>query len=468
MPFIEELQSYFSDSQLLLNDADRKSFEVDWRGRYQGSSLAVVFPKSVVEVSWLVQCCRRHQIAIVPQSGNTSLCGGSVPISTIPSIIVNLSKLNAIRKIDLDNNTLTVESGVILETLSTLARQHNRLFPLSMASEGSAQIGGIISTNAGGTAVIRYGNMRSHILGLEVVLANGEIWNGLSELRKNNTGYDLKQLFIGAEGTLGIITAATLTLSPLPKSREVYWLSTDTLKNAVNTLTFLKERVGEQISAFEILSSECLRLVKKHFPQQLVPENSQHNWAILVELEHFNEQPEPNALFIDCIEQHLIKDAIYAINEQQQQQFWAIREHIPLAEKSEGFSIKHDISLPISALPEFVEKAVARVNALVPGVINVCFGHLGDGNLHFNFTNPSSLDKEVFLSLTPSINTLIYDLVAEYQGSLSAEHGIGQLKIKDLQKYKDPVELALMKTIKVALDPTNIMNPGKLLTSRSS
>ncbi len=456
----------FSAHQVILDESAKQSYETDWRGRYSGSALAVVLPNSLEEVSTLVKLCHQYQLSIVPQSGNTSLCGASVPISTIPSIIVNLSRLNRIREIDLENNTITVESGVILENLALLAQQHQRFFPLSMASEGSAQVGGIISTNAGGSAVIRYGNMRSLVMGLEVVLASGDVWTALNGLRKDNSGYDLKQLFIGAEGTLGLITAATLKLMPLPHTREVYWLTTDSLSSAVSTLSFLKNHVGENISAFEIMSSECLHLVGKHFPTLPIPAYQENQWAILVELEFFHHTTAHENIFMHCIDNNLISNVVVALNQQQIMQCWAVREHIPLAEKTEGFSIKHDISLPISAISEFVDRAIAQVRALIPGVITVCFGHLGDGNLHFNFTNPSTMKKETFLSLSSAINDLVYDLVYEYRGSLSAEHGIGQLKIKDLIKYKSPLEMKLMRTIKTALDPLNLMNPGKLLSQQ--
>jgi FAD/FMN-containing dehydrogenase len=327
-------------------------------------------------------------------------------------------------------------------------------------------VGGIISTNAGGSAVIRYGNMRSLVMGLEVVLASGDVWTALNGLRKDNSGYDLKQLFIGAEGTLGLITAATLKLMPLPHTREVYWLTTDSLSSAVSTLSFLKNHVGENISAFEIMSSECLHLVGKHFPTLPIPAYQENQWAILVELEFFHHTTAHENIFMHCIDNNLISNVVVALNQQQIMQCWAVREHIPLAEKTEGFSIKHDISLPISAISEFVDRAIAQVRALIPGVITVCFGHLGDGNLHFNFTNPSTMKKETFLSLSSAINDLVYDLVYEYRGSLSAEHGIGQLKIKDLIKYKSPLEMKLMRTIKTALDPLNLMNPGKLLSQQ--
>ncbi|MCC6068209.1 FAD-binding oxidoreductase [Ferrovum sp. PN-J185] len=464
MHFIKDIESRLSSYQIITNEEDKKSFEKDWRGRYQGSSLAVVFPKTVDEVIWIVQCCIKHHIKIVPQSGNTSLCGGSVPITSIPSVVINLSKLNQIREIDLDNNTIIVESGVILEQLSKEALNNNRLFPLSMASEGSAQIGGIISTNAGGTAVIRYGTMRGLVLGLEVILPSGELWHGLTGLRKDNTGYDLKQLFIGAEGTLGIITAATLKLLPLPKTKEIYWVTTNNIQNTVSILTHLKKSVGDQICAFEIISSNCLQLIKKHFPQLVVPHYEEGNWIILVELDYFNEPQENHSIFMDCIEKGIINDVVLAVSEQQKKHFWSIREHIPLAEKNEGFSIKHDISLPISSIPQFVINAVNKVNQLIPGVGNICFGHLGDGNLHFNFTNPGHMMNEEFLSLTSTVNEIVYDLVYQYHGSLSAEHGIGQLKINSLKKYKSELEMDLMLKIKQTIDPMNIMNPGKLLS----
>jgi FAD/FMN-containing dehydrogenase len=463
MHFIEEIQTRLSSYQILINEEDKKSYETDWRGRYQGDSLAVVFPKTIDEVIWTVQCCIKHNIKIVPQSGNTSLCGGSVPITSIPSIIINLSKLNQIREIDLDNNTITVESGVILGQLSDLALKNDRLFPLSMASEGSAQIGGVISTNAGGTAVIRYGTMRALVLGLEVVLPSGELWQGLTGLRKDNTGYDLKQLFIGAEGTLGIITAATLKLLPLPKTKEVYWATTNSVQHTVNVLNHLKKIIGDQICAFEIISSACLQLIKKHFPQLVLPHHEEGDWAILIELDYFNEPQDNHSIFMDCIEKGTVNDVAIAVNEQQRDHFWSIREHIPLAEKREGFSIKHDISLPISSIPQFILEAINEVSKLIPSVGNVCFGHLGDGNLHFNFTNPSQMTKEEFLSLTPTVNQIVYDLVYHFNGSLSAEHGIGQLKVNSLKKYKSQLELSLMQKIKYAIDPTNIMNPGKML-----
>lgn len=451
----------------LMNDAlVLESHNRDWRGRYHGDAAWVVKPATTREVMEVVRTCLEAGISIVPQGGNTSQCGASVPRTGMGSIILNLSRMNRIRAIDWDNDTLACEAGVTLAAVQDTARQGNRLFPVSIASEGTAEIGGVISTNAGGTAVLRYGNMRSQVLGLEVVLPDGRLWNGMRMLRKDNTGYDLKQWFIGAEGTLGIITAAVLRLYPAPRSRATAWAAVDSPAQAVNLLTHLKSCVGDRTSGFELVSRSALQLVLMHIPGSRDPLRNFSPWYVLVELEDASPDAGLDAMLETALDQalqkQLIHDAVISRSEDQSIALWALREQVSEAQKREGISIKHDVSVPVSRIPDFVENASRKLEMAYPGIRVVCFGHVGDGNLHYNLSMPESEKNAAFIQATVQVNRIVHDVVHQLDGSISAEHGIGQLKVDELVRYKSPIEIELMKTLKKTLDPKNLMNPGKI------
>ncbi len=443
----------------------------DKRGVYNGTALAVVLPADTQQVSALVALCASHRIAIVPQGGNTSLCGASVPLDYADhsifdqQLVINLSRMTSLRSIDAVNYTMTVEAGCTLAQIRELAAQHNRLFPLSLtAIESHCEIGGNLSTNAGGIGVLRYGNMRDLVLGLEVVLPDGRVWNGLRSLRKDNTGYDLKHLFIGAEGTLGIITAAVLKLFPRPVSQATACVAVRDPTSAVALFAHLRASCGDRISAFEIISRPCLDLVLRHFPETAEPFKLSHPWMIITELSDVLEVPLDAALrnalngFNDGITEFLVTDdkAIASC-------WWNLRKYISEAQKIEGISIKHDVSVPISSVPAFIELADAALNREFPGVRIVAFGHIGDGNIHYNASMPEPIRNAPFLAQSQKVNRIVYDIVAQLNGSISAEHGLGQLKREEIRRYKNALELELMGRVKLALDPQGLMNPGKLI-----
>lgn len=446
---------------------DLSAYLTDWRKRYQGKTLAVVRPASTAEIAQVVQLCVQHRIAIVPQGGNTSLCGASIPDASGTQLLLNLTRLNRIRAIDVDNETITVEAGCILQSIQEAATASGKFFPVSLAAEASCTIGGNLSTNAGGTAVLRYGNTREQCLGLEVVTAAGDIWHGLRGLRKDNTGYDLRDLFIGAEGTLGIITAAVLKLSPRPLSTLTALIGVNDIHAAVALLRLARNQLGGLLTGFELISDACLSLVASQFPNLSYPFTNRQPQFILLELSDFeNEQHAYSRLeaFLDLAQsQHLILDALLAQSLAQTERFWAFREHIPLAQARLGKNIKHDISLPVTHIETFFQQAEQQLHSHYPGCRIYAFGHLGDGNIHYNVAPPMGVDEHTFLNNEPQINTLIYELVEQYHGSISAEHGIGQLKRLRLQTHKGSVELNLMRSIKQALDPLNLMNPGKVI-----
>ena len=466
MPFIEDLAEIVGPAGLITDPSDLAPYNTDWRGRYHGDAAVVVKPASTAEVAAVVRACHDHRIAVVPQGGNTSQCGASIPRLGHGEIILNLSRMNRILATDWDNDTLTCEAGTVLATVQNVARQGGHLFPLSIASEGSAEIGGIISTNAGGTAVLRYGNMRSLVLGLEVVLPDGQIWNGLRGLRKDNTGYDLKQWFIGAEGTLGIITAAVLRLFSLPHVRATAWVALDSPRDAVALLGYLKTRSGDRVTGFELVSRSALQMVLHHIPGSHDPLSQPSPWYVLVEMDDTDPGSDPHGVLesslAEALRSGMIIDAALAQSEAQADTLWALREQISEAQKLEGISIKHDISVPVSRIPDLIEEATARLEAQYPGIRLLCFGHVGDGNLHYNLSKPNLLDNAAFIEQTLAVNRIVHDTVDRLGGSISAEHGIGQLKVDELVRYKNPVELELMKRIKHTLDPLGLMNPGKI------
>ncbi|MBP9713524.1 MAG: FAD-binding oxidoreductase [Sterolibacterium sp.] len=470
---IKALRTIVGEAQVLADASEMSAYLLDWRGRYQGAALCVVRPATTDEVARVVAACATADVAIVPQGGNTGLVGGGVPCNSthdVPAqVVVSLTRMNRIRDIDLDNNTLTVDAGCILRVVQEAAQAAGRLFPLALASEGSATIGGNLSTNAGGVQVLRYGNMRDLTLGLEVVLADGRVWNGLRGLRKDNTGYDLKQLFIGAEGTLGLITAAVLKLYPQPHLRVTAWLAVPDPQVAVTLLGRLRARCGERVNAFEIINRAAFELVLRHIPDTRAPLQGAHDWQILLELTDTHDH-ETGAL-LEVLTEFLaaetqngrVLDAVIAQNEAQAQTLWRLRESISEAQKRDGFSIKHDVSLPVSRIAEFIERAGQQMEIGYPGVRMVCFGHIGDGNLHYNPSQPSVQENEAFMAASAQVNRIVHDLVDALGGSLSAEHGLGQLKRDEIRRYKSPLEMELMQTIKHALDPQCRMNPGKLL-----
>jgi FAD/FMN-containing dehydrogenase len=453
--------------RVLTAPADTAPFLVDWRRRYHGAARAVVQPGNVDEVAALVRWCAAERVPIVPQGGNTGLTGGSVPDGSGDAVVLSLARMNRVRAIDTVNNTLTVEAGTVLAAVQAAAREAGRLFPLSLAAEGSCTIGGNLSTNAGGTAVLRYGNTRELCLGLEVVTPAGEVWNGLRGLRKDNTGYDLRDLYIGAEGTLGVITAATMKLFPLPAARVTAIAALASPHDALRLLELAQRLLGPALTGFEMMSDLCLTLVARHFPDCASPFPDVHPYYVLLESSDAESEDHAaerfDALMEQALEAGLIADAAIAQSIAQSRRFWQLRENISEAQAAEGKNIKHDISVPISAIGRFVEATDAAIAARFPGVRMVVFGHLGDGNLHYNVSPPPGMREDTFLALQPAMHELVHDAVAAAGGSISAEHGIGVLRRDELLRYKSPVELALMRTLKQALDPLGLMNPGKLL-----
>ena len=448
-------------------DGDLTAYEQDWRKRQRGKALAVVKPAHTAEVAAVVQACAASGISIVAQGGNTGLVGGSTPDESGQQVVLNLQRMNAIRQIDAANLTMTVEAGCILQTLQEAAEKAGFLFPLSLAAEGSCTIGGNLATNAGGTQVVRFGNARDLCLGLEVVTARGEVWEGLSGLRKDNTGYDLRDLLVGSEGTLGIITAATMKLYPLPAARLTAWAAVPSMAHAVTLLGLAHQHLGAGLTGFEVMGQFALSLVAKHFKQLRVPLYQDTPFCVL--LENSDHESETHAreqferLLETALENGCVSDAVVAENLTQAHQLWHIRESIPLAQAEEGLNIKHDISIAVSRIPEFVSVTNALLEAAIPGVRLVNFGHLGDGNLHYNVQAPAEGDAKLFLrEREADVNTIVYDSVARFEGSISAEHGVGSLKLDHLAQHKSPVALTMMRAIKKALDPDNRLNPGRV------
>jgi len=451
-----------------IRDADAMApYLVEWRDRYVGKAALILKPGDTQEVAAILARAHATRTAIVPQGGNTGLVGGQIPFETGHEVVVSLSRLNRVRDIDLGGNTMTVEAGLVLAQAQQVAASAGRLFPLSLASEGSCQIGGVLATNAGGMSALAYGSARHLALGLEVVLADGQVWDGLKTLRKDNTGYDLKQWFIGAEGTLGIITGATLKLFPKPAAHATALIAVADLKAAVTLLGALRTTLAGSLTTFEVMPRLALELAIKHIAGVSDPLGSAQPWYVLAEIGLAGTADVHDGQFADTLnglrESGEILDAVLASSETQRLALWHIRENIPAAQTREGASIKHDISLPIAAIPEFVATAGAAVLAIAPGARMVSYGHLGDGNLHFNFSPAPGAEAAEFLAKTEAIKRAVHDLVAERRGSFSAEHGIGKLKVGELARYENPVALDMMRLIKHSLDPHGIMNPGKVL-----
>jgi FAD/FMN-containing dehydrogenase len=467
-PHIDNLCALVGAANCLTDEGSTRPFATDYRGVFHGKALAVVRPADTEEVGRVVAYCHAHDIPVVPQGGNTSLLGGAVPDDSGQSIVLSLSRLNRVRSVDAMNDTMVVEAGVTLHQARMAAEQARKLFPLRIGSEGSCQIGGNISTNAGGTAVLRYGNMRDLVLGIEAVLPDGTVWHGLRALRKDNTGYDLKQLFIGAEGSLGIITAAVLKLMPQPRATCTAYLAFDTPGMALGFFSELRKNIGQDVTAFELISKPALDLVLKHLPDARPPLSVRANWYVLVEASSGRPQEElENALF-DVVQVGLedgsILDAAVAATQAHAADFWRIREEISDAQTRAGGSVRCDISVPLSKIPEFIAQASAGVLAVEPKTRMVIYGHAGDGNVHFNPLRPSDEAAADYLTRASQPITHIVDGIAmAMNGSISAEHGVGVAKRDELLAVKSRVELEMAWRIKRALDPKNLLNPGKFL-----
>ena len=465
---IAELRQLLGAAQVL-TEGDLSAYERDWRKRWHGKSLAVVRPGTTAEVAAVVLACARHGASLVPQGGNTGLVGGGVPDDSGRQVLLSLARLNRVRSIDHANLTMTVEAGCVLQTVQQAAADAGLLFPLSLAAEGSCTIGGNLATNAGGTQVLRYGNARELCLGLEVVTAQGELWDGLTGLRKDNTGYDLRDLFIGSEGTLGVITAATLKLFVQPATSLTALASTDSMAQCVALLGLAQARLGAGLTGFEVMNQFSLGLVRRHFAalaQPLPPAP----WTVLLEYADTDDEATARGRFEGlleaALEQGLITDAAVAESLAQSAALWQLREAIPLAQSEEGLNVKHDIALPVSAIPDFCDHTDAALRAAIPGVRLVNFGHLGDGNLHYNVQGPEGAAAADFLATQePTINRIVYDAVQAAGGSFSAEHGVGALKLHEMEERKSPVALGLMRAIKQALDPQGRLNPGRVIGS---
>jgi FAD/FMN-containing dehydrogenase len=451
----------------VLTSADAQApYLTDHRGLFHGRAAAVVLPRETAQVSRVLALCNSARIPVVPQGGNTGYCGGATPDDSGRAIVLAMARMNRIRSVDAANFALVAEAGCTLQSVQEAAQAAERLFPLSLGSEGSCQIGGNLATNAGGTAVLRYGTTRDLVLGIEAVLADGSVLPQLSPLRKDNTGYDLRQLFIGSEGTLGVITAASLKLFPRPREVATAWVATPSPAAALTLLARLREASGDALTTLELVPQVALQLVLKHVPAARDPGVTPSPWYLLVELSASSRLGIGRALeeaLASAAEDGLVTDAAIATSEAQREDFWRLRESVPEAQRRAGGSIKHDISVPVASLPAFIDRGAALCAQLAPEGYLVSYGHAGDGNLHFNLNQREGTSREAFFAREPALKRAVHDLVAEFGGSFSAEHGIGALKVQELRRYAPPAELAAMHRIKAALDPHGIMNPGKVL-----
>ncbi|WP_232462425.1 FAD-binding oxidoreductase [Bordetella genomosp. 9] len=472
--FVAALIAVVGGGNVLTGDA-AAPYLTDWRRKRTGRAIAVARPANREEVAALVRLCAAHGVPIVAQGGNTGQVAGATPDTSGRALVLSLARLNRIRAIDADNDTITVEAGCVLQAVQEAARRHNRLFPLSLGAEGSCTIGGNLATNAGGSQVLRYGNARELTLGLEVVTAEGEIWHGLRGLRKDNAGYDLRDLYLGSEGTLGIITAATLRLYPMPQSQHTALVALASLEDATRLLARARSELGSTLTAFEVMARGCLEDVVAAFPRQRLPFERQDpavQWYALLESSVTRARASPGddfeAMLAGAWEAGVISDAVIAASAAQQRDFWALREHITLALAEQPYCIKHDISLPISAVADFVRRNGAQLAQAHPGLRMRVFGHLGDGNLHYNLLGPVGTSRAAWMAAEPGIQTKVHDEVVALGGSISAEQGIGGLRVAELRRYKPALELALMRRIKQALDPSGLLNPGKVLDPSQS
>ena len=464
---IERLKALVGPAGYFETEDDTLAYRKSWRYGYVGKTPLVLRPANTAEVVEIVKMCAAERVAIVPQGGNTGLTFAGNPGQSMGEIVVSTERMNKIRSVDLGNDTMTVESGVVLQTIQQEAAKQNRLFPLSLGAQGSCRIGGNISTNAGGVQVLRYGNTRNLVLGLEVVLPDGRIWNGLRGLRKDNTGYDLKHLFIGGEGTLGIITAAVLRLFPKPTASETAWVAVDSPEVAVKLLAHMKERMGEQLSAFELMRRSIVDFTLLTIPGTEDPMTEKHPWYVLLDVS--NQGPagslaEPVADALGAaMEAGLVRDAVIATSQAQSNKLWKMREDMADAQRAMGGSVSHDVSVPVSHIAEFIAETDLALETRFPGVRHCCFGHVGDGNMHYNPLRPEGWEQAKFLEYYEEINRIVHDRVIKHGGSISAEHGIGRIRLEENYHYKSDVELDLMRAIKAAIDPLGIMNPGKMV-----
>lgn len=464
---IDRFVAIVGDQYALRTPAEIKPFTIEPRGLWSGKTPLVLRPGSVAEVSAILKLASETGTPIVPQGGNTGLVGGQMPDGEGREVIVSLSRLNHIREVDISSGTITAEAGVTLHALHEAADSAGRLFPLSLASQGSAQIGGNLSSNAGGTAVLAYGNARELCLGVEVVLPNGEVLDDLRKLKKDNTGYDLKNLFVGAEGTLGIITAAVLKLYPKPKGREVAWIGLNNPQDALKLFSLASDRAGSNLTAFELIIDRALSFVLKYQPDTIGPLAGPHPWHVLIEISSGRSAEDARALIEEIIaeglEAGLVEDAALTSSLAQADALWRLRESISESQKPEGASIKHDVSVPVASIPAFIDEAWRAVTSVEPAARLVCFGHMGDGNLHYNISQPEGGDPAAFLGLYRPMNDAVHDVVRAFNGSISAEHGIGRLKRDELIATAPPLAIELMRKVKTAFDPAGIMNPNKVV-----
>jgi D-lactate dehydrogenase (cytochrome) len=465
--FLQRCRDIVGAPNVLTEDGDTAAFLAEWRGRYVGRTLAVLRPADTQEVALLVAACAEWRVPIVPQGGQTGLVLGGVPDRSGHSVVLSLTRMNKVRQVDPVNLTITVDAGCILQSVQEAAAAAGCLFPLALAAQGSCTIGGNLSTNAGGTGVLRYGNTRDLCLGLEVVTPQGQVWNGLRGLRKDNTGYDLRDLYIGAEGTLGVITGAVMKLYPQPKAAITALVALDSPRHALRLLSLAQDTCAAGLTGFELMSGFCMGMVAEQFPNLPRPFKDSHGQYVLMEVS--SSESDQHAVHLlertveAALEREIAQDAVVATSIAQSKALWAIREHMPLAEAAAGKNIKHDISVRISHIADFIEAAEGELKRALPECQLVCFGHLGDGNLHFNVEVEDGLDEATFLRKQEAIHQIVYAQVERFGGSISAEHGIGALKRNELAHHKSEVELNLMRAIKGALDPQGIMNPGKVL-----
>ena len=469
---LEQFKTLIGDQNCLTTPVDTEPYCREWRDKFFGKTALVLKPGSTQEVSAVMTLAYEQNLAIVPQGGNTGLVGAQTPDDSGNQIILSTERLNRIRTLDADSNVAIVEAGVVLEQLQTAAEEANRLFPLALGAQGSCQIGGNLATNAGGTSVLSYGNTRDMVLGIEVVLPDGRIMNSLRTLRKDNTGYDLKHLFIGAEGTLGIITAASLKLYPRPKDQQVAIFATETPEKAFSLFALARDHTGSMLTGFELMPRMGMEFTIKHAPNTRDVMDAAHPWYCLLEISIGSPAVDGRALieaiFEEAFEAGFVEDAVLAETKQQAADFWRLRHGMSEIQKHEGGSIKHDISVPVSSIPAFLARALPACEAAIPGCRPVPFGHMGDGNLHFNISQPLGADREAFLARWEEINAMVHAIVIDMGGSISAEHGIGTLKRDELPAVKDPVEMDIMRRIKELFDPKGLMNPDKLLKSAIS
>lgn len=463
-PFLAEAEALLGPRGLTCDAELMAPWLTDWRGRYTGAARAMAAPTSTEEVAALVRLCAHHGVPIVPQGGNSGMSGGATPDRSGTALLLSLRRMNRIRTLDPAERTVTCEAGVVLQNLHEAAEAQGLRFALTLGGKGSATIGGLVSTNAGGTQVLRHGSMRDQVLGIEAVLPDGSLYSALTPLKKDNRGFDLKQLFIGAEGTLGIVTAATLRLVPAVPERCVVWAGLASIAQARALLLHCEAGAGAALEGFEVLPQGCLDAVLAYLPEARAPLNAPHAWHALIELVGAEAAPLAERLLSGALAAGLVEDAAIAASEAQAEAFWTLRDSVSPAERAKGPAMQHDIAVPVARMADFLEAAVPLIEAAWPGTRAFGFGHLGDGNVHFHVQAPPGVDREAWESgAGKTISRQVHDLVTEWQGTISAEHGIGQLKTDELERLGDPVALALLRKVKAALDPDGLLNPGKLL-----